>query len=208
MTYVSNSAQRSRNRRHDRTVHDRVGHTRQGETLLSAAVATYPEEHSQELALYLSWLAESCAWTGKLDVARATLQRTLEFADVMPSTRTDGRFRAGGVYSLREPLPAVLGNLGKHCGFGGQLAQLGSVDLAQFLGQSPCPMRLQTLFAAPIRLNGPIHLGFLGCLERSDAQSIQCSQGTPCRAYRFYRTYKLNRHVTAGRLRLKLDEQT
>ena len=60
--------------------------------LLSVAVAGYPEEHSREVALYLSWLAESYAQVGALDAARDTLSRARAFASRMPSARTDDRF--------------------------------------------------------------------------------------------------------------------
>jgi transcriptional regulator with XRE-family HTH domain len=71
-----------------------LGAPGRAEPLLSGAVATYPEEHSREVALYLSWLAESYARTGELDAARATLERAKGFASRMPSTRTDDRFKA------------------------------------------------------------------------------------------------------------------
>ncbi len=63
------------------------------EPLLTAAVATYPREHSREVALYLTWLAESYARTGDLDAARQTLSRVRDYASRMPSTRTDDRVR-------------------------------------------------------------------------------------------------------------------
>ncbi|MGO1050379.1 helix-turn-helix domain-containing protein [Crossiella sp. CA198] len=64
------------------------------EPLLTAAVATYPDAHSREVALYLSWLAESHARTGALDAAKATLNRAKVYASRMPSARTDDRFKA------------------------------------------------------------------------------------------------------------------
>ncbi|MBP2322751.1 hypothetical protein JOF56_003136 [Kibdelosporangium banguiense] len=63
------------------------------EPLLSGAVADYPEEHSREVALYLTWLAESYERAGALDAARQTLGRVREFASRMPSARTDDRVR-------------------------------------------------------------------------------------------------------------------
>ncbi|WP_307867737.1 helix-turn-helix transcriptional regulator [Saccharothrix coeruleofusca] len=71
----------------------KLGAPGRAEPLLSGAVATYPEEHSREVALYLSWLAESYARTGALDAARAVLDRARGYAARMPSTRTDDRFR-------------------------------------------------------------------------------------------------------------------
>jgi transcriptional regulator with XRE-family HTH domain len=71
-----------------------LGDPAKAEPLLSGAVETYPEEHSREVALYLSWLAESYARTGAMDAARATLDRARGYAARMPSTRSDGRFRA------------------------------------------------------------------------------------------------------------------
>lgn len=70
-----------------------LGTPDKAEPLLSAAVASYPEQHSREVALYLSWLAESYARTGALDAARATLDRAKGYADRMPSARTDERIR-------------------------------------------------------------------------------------------------------------------
>lgn len=69
-----------------------LGNPGNAEPLLSAAIATYPEEHSREVALYLSWLAETYARVGALDAARDTLSRAREFASRMPSARTDDRF--------------------------------------------------------------------------------------------------------------------
>jgi transcriptional regulator with XRE-family HTH domain len=63
------------------------------EPLLAAAVATYPEEHAREVALYLSWLAEAYARTGDLDAARQTLSRMTDYAARMSSARTDERLR-------------------------------------------------------------------------------------------------------------------
>ncbi|WP_238412464.1 helix-turn-helix domain-containing protein [Saccharothrix deserti] len=71
-----------------------LGAPDKAEPLLSGAVATYPEGHSREVALYLSWLAESYARTGALDAATATLERARGYAARMPSTRTDDRFDA------------------------------------------------------------------------------------------------------------------
>lgn len=70
-----------------------IGDPGKAEPLLSKAVASYPVEHSREVALYLSWLAESYARTGNLDAARQTLSRVKDHASRMPSTRTDDRLR-------------------------------------------------------------------------------------------------------------------
>lgn len=70
-----------------------LGAPDRAEPLLSGAVATYPEEHSREVALYLSWLAESYARTGDLDAAREALDRAQAFAARMPSTRARDRFK-------------------------------------------------------------------------------------------------------------------
>ncbi|MCP2242298.1 hypothetical protein LX86_001019 [Lentzea aerocolonigenes] len=71
-----------------------LGDPGRAEPLLPAAVASYPDGHSREIALSLSWLAESCARTGALDAARTTLDRAKDYAARMPSARTDDRFRA------------------------------------------------------------------------------------------------------------------
>jgi hypothetical protein len=70
-----------------------IGEPDRAGPLLSAAVATYPREHSREVALYLSWLAESYARTGDIDAPRQTLSRIAEYASRMPSARTEDRVR-------------------------------------------------------------------------------------------------------------------
>lgn len=62
--------------------------------LLAAAIAGYPQEHSREVALYLSWLAESHARTGALDAAVHTLDDARAHAARMPSDRVTARLRA------------------------------------------------------------------------------------------------------------------
>ncbi|WP_081722452.1 helix-turn-helix domain-containing protein [Saccharopolyspora rectivirgula] len=59
--------------------------------LLSRALENYPEERSREVALYLTWLAESCARLGELDAAEEILERAGEHAARMPSARVDVR---------------------------------------------------------------------------------------------------------------------
>ncbi|GAA2814197.1 helix-turn-helix transcriptional regulator [Saccharopolyspora taberi] len=71
-----------------------LGRPGEAEPLLSAAIETYPAEHAREVALYLSWLAESHARSGDLDAARETLARAQPFAEAMPSARTGDRLRA------------------------------------------------------------------------------------------------------------------
>ncbi|WP_207920274.1 hypothetical protein [Saccharopolyspora aridisoli] len=58
---------------------------------LANAVATYPAEHAREVALYLTWLAESHARTGDLDAARDVVERAQRHAATMPSSRTEDR---------------------------------------------------------------------------------------------------------------------
>ncbi|MBQ6639915.1 MAG: helix-turn-helix transcriptional regulator [Saccharopolyspora sp.] len=62
--------------------------------LLSSAIATYPAEHAREVALYLSWLAESHARAGEFDAAREALERGRSYSSAMPSARTDARLDA------------------------------------------------------------------------------------------------------------------
>lgn len=71
-----------------------LGSPHEAEPLLSAAIATYPAEHAREVALYLSWLAESHARAGDLDAARETLERGRCCSSAMPSARTDVRMDA------------------------------------------------------------------------------------------------------------------
>ncbi|WP_245614449.1 helix-turn-helix domain-containing protein [Actinokineospora inagensis] len=68
-----------------------LGAPDQAAPLLSAAIATYPREHAREVALYLSWLAESYARTGALDAAKATLESAYDHAARIPSARAADR---------------------------------------------------------------------------------------------------------------------
>ncbi|MGP4020603.1 helix-turn-helix domain-containing protein [Saccharopolyspora sp. 5N708] len=71
-----------------------LGRPNDAEPLLSNAVANYPPDHAREVALYLSWLAESHARTGDLDAARDAIERAQRYATAMPSARTDDRLHA------------------------------------------------------------------------------------------------------------------
>ncbi|SFS66032.1 helix-turn-helix domain-containing protein [Saccharopolyspora flava] len=71
-----------------------LGRPHDAEPLLSHAVAQYPAEHAREVALYLTWLAESHARTGDLDAARDAVARAQHHAAIMPSIRTDTRLDA------------------------------------------------------------------------------------------------------------------
>ncbi|MEV0083853.1 helix-turn-helix transcriptional regulator [Saccharopolyspora sp. NPDC050642] len=71
-----------------------LGRPNDAEPLLSNAVANYPPDHAREVALYLSWLAESHARTGDLDAARDAIERAQRYAAAMPSVRTDDRLFA------------------------------------------------------------------------------------------------------------------
>ncbi|GAA3031807.1 hypothetical protein Aglo01_38910 [Actinokineospora globicatena] len=68
-----------------------LGEPERAEPLLAAAIAAYPTGHAREIALYLSWLAESYARTGNLDAARATLRRARHAAAGVHSARLDSR---------------------------------------------------------------------------------------------------------------------
>ncbi|SDH55426.1 Helix-turn-helix domain-containing protein [Actinokineospora alba] len=63
------------------------------EPLLSGAIDTYEAEHVREVALYLSWLAESYARAGELDAARSTLNRARKVSAGINSARLDSRIR-------------------------------------------------------------------------------------------------------------------
>lgn len=71
-----------------------LGRPSDAEPLLSSAIAAYPSQHAREIALYLSWLAESHARAGDSTAARDTLQRARGYADTMRSERTDARLAA------------------------------------------------------------------------------------------------------------------
>ncbi|GAA2991776.1 hypothetical protein GCM10010483_40380 [Actinokineospora diospyrosa] len=68
-----------------------LGEPELAEPLLTAAIAAYPTGHAREIALYLSWLAESYARSGNLDAARATLHRARHTAAGVHSARLDSR---------------------------------------------------------------------------------------------------------------------
>ncbi|WP_083935896.1 helix-turn-helix domain-containing protein [Saccharomonospora halophila] len=61
------------------------------EPLLSGALAAYTPEHAREVALYRTWLAESCARAGVFDAARTTLDHARGAATEASSTRLDTR---------------------------------------------------------------------------------------------------------------------
>ncbi|MER5388205.1 helix-turn-helix transcriptional regulator [Saccharopolyspora sp. NPDC002686] len=71
-----------------------LGRPAEAEPLLSAAIESYPPEHAREVALYLSWLAESHVKALDFDAARASIERGRSYAAVMPSARTDSRLDA------------------------------------------------------------------------------------------------------------------
>ena len=68
-----------------------LGRPGDAEPLLSHAIARYPAEHAREIALYLSWLAESHARAGDTDAAWESLRRARSYASAMPSERADTR---------------------------------------------------------------------------------------------------------------------
>lgn len=68
-----------------------LGSPADAEPLLANAIATYPAEHAREVALYLTWLAESHARTGDLDAARDVVERAQRHAATMPSSRAEDR---------------------------------------------------------------------------------------------------------------------
>jgi transcriptional regulator with XRE-family HTH domain len=55
--------------------------------LLAAAIDRYDHTHAREVALYRTWLAESCARAGELDAARATLTEAGADSSDVNSTR-------------------------------------------------------------------------------------------------------------------------
>ncbi|WP_221467013.1 tetratricopeptide repeat protein [Saccharopolyspora phatthalungensis] len=71
-----------------------LGRPGDAEPLLSNAIANYPPERAREVALYLTWLAESHALAGDLDAARDVVQRARRYAETMPSARADLRLDA------------------------------------------------------------------------------------------------------------------
>ncbi|MDA3624235.1 helix-turn-helix transcriptional regulator [Saccharopolyspora sp. WRP15-2] len=71
-----------------------LGRPNDAEPLLANAIANYPPEHAREVALYLTWLAESHARAGDLDAARQAIQRARSYAETVSSARTDLRLEA------------------------------------------------------------------------------------------------------------------
>lgn len=59
--------------------------------LLSAAIASYTPEHTREIALYQTWLAEAYSHARVLDAARDTLDRAQKAARKVNSARLDRR---------------------------------------------------------------------------------------------------------------------
>ena len=80
-----------------------LGDPRSAAPLLDAAIAGYPPEHAREVALYLTWLAESCLGTGALDAGREALDRARRAAQGVHSARPDARIAA--VEQLAGALP-------------------------------------------------------------------------------------------------------
>lgn len=76
-----------------------LGRPNDAEPLLTNAIANYPPEHAREVALYLSWLAESHARSGDLDAALDVIERAQRYAEGMPSARTDDR-----IHTVRQLL--------------------------------------------------------------------------------------------------------
>lgn len=68
-----------------------LGRPADAEPLLSSAIASYPAEHAREIALYLSWLAESHARAADPDAAWESLRRARSYVDTMPSERASSR---------------------------------------------------------------------------------------------------------------------
>lgn len=68
-----------------------LGQPEKAEPLLAKAINNYPADHAREVALYLSWLAESYARSGDVDAAHSALNRARAANDTMPSARTDAR---------------------------------------------------------------------------------------------------------------------
>lgn len=68
-----------------------LGDPSAAEPLLLDAIADYDLGQVREVALYLSWLAESYALVGELDAARETLARSEERAGTVRSARLERR---------------------------------------------------------------------------------------------------------------------
>ncbi|MEU6696368.1 helix-turn-helix transcriptional regulator [Pseudonocardia sp. NPDC046786] len=80
-----------------------LGDPRSAAPLLDAAIDGYPPEHAREVALYLTWLAESYLGTGTLDAGREALDRARRAAQGVHSARLDARIAA--VQQLAGPRP-------------------------------------------------------------------------------------------------------
>lgn len=71
-----------------------LGEPTRAEPLLSSAIAGMQGGRPREIALYLTWLAESYARTGELDAARAALAEARTTAAEVNSARLDLRLRS------------------------------------------------------------------------------------------------------------------
>ena len=78
-----------------------LGNPNKAEPLLANAIRSYDTDHTREIALYLSWLAEAYARAGPIDAARETLDRAQRTAEKIKSTRLD--LRISQVASLLLP---------------------------------------------------------------------------------------------------------
>lgn len=70
-----------------------LGEPARAEPLLSNAIDGYEADHVREVALYMSWLAESYARVGEMDAARDTLVRAREVSHGVNSVRLDTRIQ-------------------------------------------------------------------------------------------------------------------
>lgn len=68
-----------------------LGQPYHAEPLLTSAIANYDANHSREVALYRTWLAEAYAGSGEIDAARETIRQADEASRHLHSARLDRR---------------------------------------------------------------------------------------------------------------------
>jgi hypothetical protein len=70
-----------------------LGNPAAAEPLLTNAIMSYPTDHTREVALHLSWLAEAYARVDTFDAARDALDQASRTAREINSARLDLRIR-------------------------------------------------------------------------------------------------------------------
>lgn len=81
-----------------------LGNPAAAEPLLTNAIMSYPTDHTREVALHLSWLAEAYARVNTFDAARDALDQASRTAREINSARLDLRIRPSEQPAPRQKL--------------------------------------------------------------------------------------------------------